>query len=216
MIQINAQESYALDQVLFTFALPAEAADVFTPYRHLICGIGKLQAAYHLSKAIHANRPALIVNLGSAGSAHFPKGSLVCCNAFIQRDMDVRGLGYALYETPLSRQEPLLKYGLSMPGLPTAVCGTGDNFEMAHSGTQYQVVDMEAYALAYVARQEGIPFLSLKYITDGADGDAPEDWTVQVHHTAHVFARILDLPGYTEQRTSDLNSDKINNVQADN
>ena len=50
---------------------------------------------------------------------------------------------------------------------------------------------MEAYAFAYVAMKEQIPFLCLKYISDGADGAAAEDWMVQVHHAAAAFKKIL-------------------------
>ena len=35
---------------------------------------------------------------------------------------------------------------------------------------------MEAYALAKVCHLRGIPFVSFKYITDGADEQAHEDW----------------------------------------
>jgi adenosylhomocysteine nucleosidase len=189
MIRINHDNTYSLDNVLFTFALASEAADIFSDYKHLFCGIGKVCATYELTKAIHDERPQLIVNLGSAGSSQFQKGDVVCCTKFIQRDMDVRDL----YETPLSGIPPLLEYGIQMEGLPEAICGTGDNFEIAHATKHYNVVDMEAYALALVARKENIPFLCLKYISDGADDDAAEDWAVQVHQAAHAFAKILNL-----------------------
>jgi adenosylhomocysteine nucleosidase len=39
--------------------------------------------------------------------------------------------------------------------------------------------------------KEQIPFLCLKYISDGADGMAAEDWNVQVHNAAVAFKRIL-------------------------
>ncbi|RAV28692.1 phosphorylase family protein [Sinomicrobium soli] len=193
MITINPKNAFPVDEVLFTFALASEAADVFAAYRHLICGIGKVNAVYNLMKAIQQKKPSLIVNLGSAGSNHFKKGQVICCTKFVQRDMDVRGLGYEQYETPLSGLPPVLEYGLQMEGIPEAVCGTGDNFEMAHSARGYNVVDMEAYALALIAMKENIPFLSLKYISDGADGSAAEDWTVQVHHAAVAFGRVLKL-----------------------
>jgi adenosylhomocysteine nucleosidase len=193
MITINQKHSFPAKKVLFTFALASEAAEVFAEYNHLICGIGKVNAAYHLLKAIQSKRPSLIVNLGSAGSSHFQKGEVVCCAKFIQRDMDVRGLGYEQYETPLSGLPPVIKYGLPMNEIPQAICGTGDNFEMAHSETIYNVVDMEAYALALVAMKENIPFLCLKYISDGADGNAAEDWTVQVHKAAVAFREVLKL-----------------------
>lgn len=193
MIKINQQYSFSPDNILFSFALPSEAAEVFEAHNKLITGIGKVLAAYELTKAIQTSRPQLIVNLGSAGSDTFKKGAVVCCTKFIQRDMDVRGLGYQQYETPLSGLPLLLEYGLSMDGLPQGICGTGDNFEMSHAAKEYNVVDMEAYSLALVAMKENIPFLCLKYISDGADDNAAEDWTVQVHNAAVAFEAVLHL-----------------------
>ena len=193
MITINQKNAFPVKNVLFTFALASEAASVFTEYRHLICGIGKLNAAYNQIKAIQEEKPHLIVNLGSAGSNYYKKGELICCTKFVQRDMDVRGLGYKAYETPLSGLPPVLEYGLQMEGLPEGICGTGDNIEMAHTNTIYNVVDMEAYALALVAMKENIPFLCIKYISDGADDNAADDWTVQVHKAAEAFGKVLKL-----------------------
>lgn len=185
--------SFPIEDTLFTFALASEAADLFDPYNTLFTGIGKVNAAYALTKRICEKRPSLILNLGSAGSNHFQKGEVICCNKFVQRDMDVRGLGFSLYETPLSGVPVMLEYGLLLDGLQEGICGTGDSFEMAHAATIYNVVDMEAYALAMIAMKENIPFLSLKYISDGADDQAAEDWTVQVHLAALAYARILNL-----------------------
>jgi adenosylhomocysteine nucleosidase len=193
MRQINQDHSFAVENVLFSFALESEAADVFEGNNILFTGIGKVNAAYALTKAIQHKRPALIVNLGSAGSNHFKKGDVVCCTKFIQRDMDVRGLGFAQYETPWSGIPPLLEYGLKMDGLPEGTCGSGDSFEMGHAVTIYNVVDMEAYALALIAMKENIPFLCLKYISDGADDNAAEDWQVQVHKAAVAYGEVLHL-----------------------
>jgi adenosylhomocysteine nucleosidase len=52
---------------------------------------------------------------------------------------------------------------------------------------------MEAYALALIAKKEGIPFLCLKYISDGADNNAADDWTVLVHKAAVAFGEIFKL-----------------------
>lgn len=193
MIAINRQYSFCAQDVLFCFALASEAAEVFETKHKLITGIGKVNAAYELTKAIQQKRPALIINLGSAGSSTFGKETIVCCTKFIQRDMDVRGLGYELYETPLSGLSPLLEYGLQMEGVPEGICGTGDNFEMGHTATAYNVVDMEGYALAMIAMKENIPFLCLKYISDGADGNAADDWMVQVHRAAVAYGKLLQL-----------------------
>jgi adenosylhomocysteine nucleosidase len=176
---------------LFVFALESEEAGEFDGLNKLVVGIGKVNAAYHLTKAIAADKPNLIVNLGSAGSDIFNTGEVICCTRFVQRDMDVRGLGYEKYETPFSGIDPVLNYGIKIRGLKEGICGTGDSFEMNHFCTDYNVIDMEAYSLALVARKEQIPFLCLKYISDGANGTAAEDWAVQVHKAASAFKKIL-------------------------
>lgn len=192
---LSVQHQLPLQDALFVFALESEAAEEFTDCNTLITGIGKVSAAYALTKSITQHKPAMIINLGSAGSNTFSKGSIVCCTQFIQRDMDVRGLGFQLYETPLSGIDPVLQYGLQMEGLPQGICGTGDSFEMNHDVTAYTVVDMEAYPLALIAQKENIPFLCLKYISDGADGSAADDWNELVHKAAVAFRELLF--GYT-------------------
>jgi len=193
MIKITPELSFPLKDVLFSFALESEAADVFVGQNTLITGIGKVNAAYELTKAIQNKKPSLIVNLGSAGSNSFQKGDIICCTKFMQRDMDVRGLGFAQYETPLSNLPVILDYGLAMDNLQIGICGTGDSFEMGHATKIYDVVDMEAYALAMIAMKENIPFLCLKYISDGADDNAADDWVIQVHKAAAAFGNILQL-----------------------
>jgi adenosylhomocysteine nucleosidase len=183
--------SLELNNAFFVFALDIEAAGEFEKVNKVLSGSGKVNAAYELTRTIYQHRPKLIVNLGSAGSNQFKRGEVICCTQFIQRDMDARGLGFKPYETPFLGMGPVLRYGIKIEGLPEGICGTGDSFEMSHLSTDYNVVDMEAYSYAYVAMKEGIPFLCLKYISDGADGAAAEDWMVQVHHAATAFKNIL-------------------------
>lgn len=183
--------SLELEGAVFVFALDIEAAGEFAGVNKVISGSGKVAAAYELTKAIYQHRPKLVVNLGSAGSNRFKRGEVICCTRFLQRDMDATGLGFKPYETPFSGMDPVLPYGIKLEGLPEGTCGTGDSFEMNHLSADYDVVDMEAYSFAYVAMKEGIPFLCLKYISDGADGTAAEDWMVQVHHAATAFRDIL-------------------------
>jgi adenosylhomocysteine nucleosidase len=179
------------DKTLYVFALPTEAAEEFEHVNKVIVGAGKVNAAYELTSAIHTHRPQLIINLGSAGSNVFKRGEVICCTRFLQRDMDATGLGFKKYETPFAGIDPILHYGLKIEGVTEGICGTGDSFEMNHLSSDYDVVDMEAYSLAYVAMKEKIPFLCLKYVSDGADGMAAEDWSVQVHNAAIAFKEIL-------------------------
>ena len=55
----------------------------------------------------------------------------------------------------------------------------------------YDVVDMEAYALAKVCQQERLTFCSVKYITDGADASANNTWAENLPKAAAAFAQIL-------------------------
>lgn len=177
---------------LFVFALEVEAAELFNNYQPLFVGVGKINAAYHLTKRIGQNKPSIIINVGSAGSNVFNKGSVVCCTQFVQRDMDATQIGCEKYQTPFSDVEPVLNYGISVEGLPSGICGTGDNFEVAHSTPVYNVIDMEAYSLAYIAYKEKIPFLCLKYISDGADDSAADDWTTSVKNAAEALHKVIE------------------------
>ncbi len=108
-------QNFSTNKILFVFALEAEAAGEFTGYKTLITGIGKVSATYALVKHLQQTKPSLIVNLGSAGSSQFKSGEVICCSKFIQRDMDVRGLGFQQYETPFSNLPVLLEYGIILP-----------------------------------------------------------------------------------------------------
>ena len=56
------------------------------------------------------------------------------------------------------------------------------------------IVDMEAYALAKVCYRYSVPFISFKYITDDADGDAGGDWEENVGKGIVKFKeKILSL-----------------------
>jgi len=184
----------SLADTLFVFALEAEAGDFFTGCNVLFTGIGKVNAAIALTQAIQRQRPRLIVNLGSAGSQRHAKGQLICCNRFVQRDMDVTPLGFARYETPLADVPVVLEHGLVHPGLALGVCGSGDSFETGHVEAPYDVVDMEAYVLALIACQERIPLLCLKYISDDAGSDAAGDWAQQVHLAGQALKQVLCNP----------------------
>jgi len=71
------------------------------------------------------------------------------------------------------------------------VCGTGDSFSVPH--INYQVCEMEAYALAKVCAKFGVPFDCYKYISDSdADGeDQGREWEANVHKGADLFRSML-------------------------
>lgn len=177
---------YGNDEVLIVMALKDECQGYFARENVIYTGIGKTNASYALMKAIANKKPKLVLNLGSAGSAVFNRGELINCTEFIQRDMDASGLGYEKYVTPFDKiDEQILTYGNEIEGLKKGVCGTGDSFDTSsNKSAAYNLVDMEAYALAKICKLQNIPFACVKYITDGADGGAGDDWNKALNMAA--------------------------------
>ena len=174
------------EDVLIVCALEIETQGQLEDWDVLYTGVGKVNATYKLTELFgtYHSRPAvrrvysLIINYGTAGSRKIKKGQLVDCTKFIQRDMDVMGLGFMKGETPFESEPPITIQSTSKfnPIGRNASCGSGDSFVEDRTNYYGEVVDMEAYALAKVCHHYDIPFISFKYITDGADEQAHEDW----------------------------------------
>jgi adenosylhomocysteine nucleosidase len=158
----------------------------------LYTGLGKVNAALCLARQLATLRaasalPKLVVNFGTAGSRTFTTGSVIACRQFLQRDMDVTGLGFALGETPFETLPATLAFPAVFAGMPEGICGTGDRFETGAAGLACDVIDMEAYALAKACLMEDVPFACAKYISDGADHAAAEDWQASLPKAARAF-----------------------------
>lgn len=180
--------------ILVVMALPAESDGIFEEARVpvLYCGVGKVNAAASLARELsryaHAGEsPPLVLNFGTAGSRVHPTGALLACHEFVQRDMDVRGLGFALGVTPFDPAPATLAFEPLFTGLNSAVCGSGDSFATAGCEVSCGVLDMEAYALGKVCWLEKAAFACVKYVTDGADHAAAADWQNNVHRAAGLF-----------------------------
>ena len=187
--------------VLFVCALERETQGQLDNiyYDVLYTGVGKVNATYKLTSYLESfgeYRPyKIVINYGTAGSRKYQQGELVDCTKFVQRDMDVTGLGFIKYQTPFENDIPIqLDYDHVEfnPIGKKALCSSGDSF--VQDETIGDIVDMEAYALAKVCWFYKIPFISFKYITDGADGDAGTDWEENVTNGIMIFKRkVLDL-----------------------
>lgn len=184
---------FNLENALIVFALEAESSDLFDAYRVLYTGVGKVQATLSLSLELTKSKPDLVINMGTAGSRNFKAADIVNPISFVQRDMDATALGFQAFQTPFASCPPVLSYGLRLPSLPQAICGTGDNFSVHEEFGDglYDVVDMEAYALASTCKVYDVPFLCLKYISDGADGEADMDWNSALKDTAQKLKDVL-------------------------
>jgi adenosylhomocysteine nucleosidase len=160
-------------------ALPNESKGLFVQSGIQVhySGIGKINAAFKAFEVIHKTGCKTLINLGSAGSSHFDAHSLVEVVTFVQRDMDVSPLGFAVGVTPMDDEFPAeIHVQAHFEYLAKGICGTGDSFETGIPKVACNLVDMEAYALAKVCQKLDVRLISVKYITDGANDTAHLDW----------------------------------------
>ena len=182
---------------LLVCALEVETQGQLDNYDVLYTGVGKVNATLKLTQKFGKYGSYipydLVINYGTAGSRKYKKGELVDCTKFIQRDMDVTGLGFQRGETPFEKQPPLVieTESLFNPIGKNATCGSGDSFVEDRSQYYGEVVDMEAYALSKVCYHYQIPFISFKYISDGADDNANDDWDENVSKGIEVFKKEI-------------------------
>lgn len=188
--------------LLVVMALPMEAQGRFEQagIDVLYTGIGKVNAACTLTRRLAelaraGTPPSLVVNFGTAGSRRFPAGTVVGCTRFEQRDMDVSGLGFDVGVTPFEDVPKTIAFPSVFTALPEGTCGTGDRFENEGAGNAlpWDVIDMEAYALAKVCWFEGVPFACAKYVSDGADAAAAGDWQQSLARAADAFLALYEL-----------------------
>jgi adenosylhomocysteine nucleosidase len=196
-------------RTLVVMALPAESDGVFerAGVPVVYCGVGKVNAAITLTRELrryaHGGGPLpLVLNFGTAGSRIHHTGEFVACHEFVQRDMDVRGLGFALGVTPFDAVPPSLSFEPVFKGLAPAICGSGDSFATVDCDVACAVIDMEAYALAKVCWLEGAEFACVKYVTDGADHAAAADWEKNVHKAASEFLSLYKSVRESSERAT--------------
>src|SRR5690349_23580300 len=161
----------------------------------LYTGVGKVNAAAALARRLAEIRCAgaelpMVVNLGTAGSRTIPAHTLVACNRFAQRDMDVSGLGFAPGATPFDETPPVIEFPTGFATLPQMLCSTADSFATHRHEVSGDVVDMEAFALARVCLAENAHFACAKYVTDGADSDSATHWEAALDNAARAFLTV--------------------------
>jgi adenosylhomocysteine nucleosidase len=164
-------------KVLFVAALPEEsrALERHVPVLHL--GVGKVQAASTLAAHLARDPADLVVNLGTAGGLQGQHvGDLVEIETVLQHDFDHiaigRFVGRPVGGGPLHLQGP--------PGASGRLA-TGDRVivsdaERSALALHADVVDMEGYAVAAVARAFDRAVWVTKAVSDDADADAVGSW----------------------------------------
>ena len=180
--------------VLFVAALEEESAALaeHLDVHHL--GVGKVQAAAALARAL-ADRPGteLVVNLGTAGAlADLPVESVLPVGVVHQHDFDRAGVSAFV-----GRPMPGGPITLPGPTGATARLATGDRVvvdpaQRAALAADADLVDMEGYAVAAVCARFDVPAWLIKAVSDRADQDAVTDWPTTVSRCAQHLAAWVD------------------------
>ncbi|MET3600390.1 5'-methylthioadenosine/S-adenosylhomocysteine nucleosidase [Martelella mangrovi] len=194
-------ETIAGKTVLFVMAADAEYGEKLRArIDPLMTGVGPVEAAIALTKALTvataANRPpALVVSLGSAGSATLEQTEIYQAASVSYRDMDASPLGFEKGRTPFLDLPAEVILPFSIPGLPTARLSSGANIV---SGAAYQsidadMVDMETFALLRACQLFGVPLIGLRGISDGRDElKHVTDWTQYLHIIDEKLSHAVD------------------------
>ena len=173
--------------------LPQELPD---GYYKIVTGVGKLNAAIELCTriAVMPNSITEVINYGTAGIVSKKPliGQLVQPDVIIQRDMMAEQQaprGVVPFEQGDTAGPILLNTDTNI------TLGTGDSFVMDTDPwfdyASIDLVDMEAYALAKVARRYNIPFKCYKYVSDFADENAADTWQENVDKGADYFLKTF-------------------------
>jgi adenosylhomocysteine nucleosidase len=167
----------------------------------VMTGVGPVEAAIVVTHAL-ANLaasdrlPAIVVSLGSAGSATLGQSGVYQATSVSYRDMDASPLGFELGVTPFLGLPATLPLGPFVPGIGQATLSTGANIV---SGKAYRridadMVDMETYAVLRACQRFEVPLIALRGISDGDRelGDLA-DWTQYLHIIDEKLAHAVDL-----------------------
>lgn len=164
-------------KLLVTYAVQGEFVDIKWPdteVYYVRTGIGKVKAAYHLAEAIQWVKPDLVVNLGTAGTVNHQVGNIFVCRKFVDRDMQkLSNLGM---EWQIDSSDGLAAKGFCAHWTEEGVCNTGDSFLTELTDVEGDVVDMEAYAQAFVCRAKEVPFIAVKYVSDVIGQNSVKHW----------------------------------------
>lgn len=170
-------------KILVTYAVQGEFTELKFPgligeeevhIGYLRTGIGKVKSAFYLDEVITQGQPDLVINIGTSGSIDRKVGDILVCRHFVDRDMQkLAGMGL---EYEIDSSALLAEKGYCLHWEGEGVCNTGDTFLTELSDLKGDVVDMEAYAQAFVCRAKNVPFIAVKYVTDIIGQNSVKHW----------------------------------------
>lgn len=173
------------------------------------CGIGLVNSATAAAVAISATSTRVVISAGSAGGVgeDVGVGDVVVGSTYIYSGADARAFGYSLGQVPgmpesYASDQDLLEaaVGADVPDL-RVLAGTmisGDAFIDASTVDAIRTAfpgalstDMESAALAHTSHLYGVPFLSVRGISDLCGPSAGADFLTHVDDAAERSARVV-------------------------
>ena len=178
---VKLHRPISLDRPLLVVALEEEARHLHAgDWPVLVTGVGKICAASALSAVLARQRPSRVINLGTAGALRGEWHGTQVVGRVLQHDFDDEGIhaltgGHFGAVLDLGRDGPVLASGdLFVDGGPAR----------ARLAARADLVDMEGYAVAKVARDFGLEVTLVKEVSDRAEAGAGRTWREAVDHCA--------------------------------
>jgi len=196
-----------------------EAVMCDVPVAIIKCGVGKVFAAMITQHVIDAYAPAAVISTGVAGglSPALSIGDVVVSRDCLHHDLDTSALGFPRGRIPytdyrffagddtLVRLAVAADLGDRTHKLVAGRILTGDQFIHGDRATthayltgelQGDAVDMESAAIAQVCTVNRTPFVSVRTLSDLADGSADVDYMKFLPQVArnsfHIVKAVLE------------------------
>ncbi|MCI5075320.1 5'-methylthioadenosine/S-adenosylhomocysteine nucleosidase [Oricola sp.] len=183
-------------RVLYVMAAdPEYGPHLKTRFSPLICGVGPVEAAVNVTRALADARPDVVVSLGSAGSRSLEQAEVFQVASVSYRDMDASPLGFEKGRTPFLDLPAEVALPHQVEGLPSVRLSTGGNIVSgaAYEGIDADMVDMETFALLRACMAFDVPLIGLRGVSDGAaDLHHFDDWTQYLHVIDEKLADAVD------------------------
>ncbi|NLL63715.1 MAG: 5'-methylthioadenosine/S-adenosylhomocysteine nucleosidase [Ruminococcaceae bacterium] len=167
-------------------------------------GVGKVNAAISAIELILNFDVEAILNAGYSGAVSgLSKGDVVAGTRYVECDFDFTALDYNLGEKPDGKlftypNKELLDVALTLEGMKSGNLGCGDVFladterkNFFKKTFEINAFDMESGALGVACEKYGVPFLSIRKISDNADDTAKEEYREENNLCKEDLAKIL-------------------------
>lgn len=168
-------------------------------------GIGKVNAAMGAAIALDCDKFDGVINTGWSGAvSEVFKGDIIVSDSCVECDFDLTPIGRLPGQKPGQEEyiykcdNPLYKAACSVEGFKHGNLGTGDFFLTDKAlGEKYKKLfninafDMESGALGAVCYLLGVPFVSIRKISDNADDVSVTEYSDSLASDVTAFSDII-------------------------